>query len=151
MRSIHRSSWLQSEGSAQPFMGSVCSSPFRMSDPPATAPLCQIMSQRVKRTRGKSQSTPWLIAANEYEVESPYPRSDCHLRCQGNVSPSYQALHGIAILHTIQRSPSLQIAGRGFDVVMGLPFTWPVHQTRYTIYSLGSIYLLARYSLQDNR
>ena len=64
MRSIHRSSWLQSEGSAQPFMGSVCSSPFRMSDPPATAPLCQIMSQRVKRTRGKSQSTPWLIAAN---------------------------------------------------------------------------------------
>ena len=37
MRSIHRSSWLQSEGSAQPFMGSVCSSPFRMSDPPAMA------------------------------------------------------------------------------------------------------------------
>ena len=35
------------------------------------------------------------------EVESPHSRTDCLLRCKSNISPSYHALHGITVCHTI--------------------------------------------------
>ena len=74
-----------------------------------------------------------------YQVESAYPRSDCHLRRQGNICSPYQALHGIAIQYIIPRKGSACNDCRpGFDVVMRAVRLLLIGSNLHNIYQLSA-------------
>ena len=52
---------------------------------------------------------------DEHEVESTYSWTDRHLRCESDISPSYHALSGINVCHTIyiQEVPACKLCRSG--------------------------------------